>query len=159
MMSTVVYVSRSVHPRGSHSDIDIVTTSIVKNRENNITGCLIRGNDWFAQILEGAHSDVTTTFDRIRSDPRHHDICFWWNNERGTRSFPEWRMIVANADTYGVDLLPLLRDTRISIAAKQNAMARLMDQHVQGFGFTTGTVDDAIEPEMFSHPARQQSAP
>ena len=53
----------------------ILAVSRRNNARENITGALLLYNDGcFAQVLEGPPAAVSQRFERIRTDPRHHDV-------------------------------------------------------------------------------------
>jgi Sensors of blue-light using FAD len=52
----------------------ITTSSWSNNLRDDITGALIYNRRWFAQVLEGAETPVSKTFERILCDRRHSQV-------------------------------------------------------------------------------------
>ncbi len=71
---------------------DIQLASKRKNTEDNISGALMFNQQCFAQILEGESEVIEATFERIQSDPRHHNVQVLDFGPIEQRSFPEWAM-------------------------------------------------------------------
>ena len=74
----IVYVSKSMLSK----EIDLRTTEIQRilevsrkwNSENDITGALMFGEGYFAQVLEGPPSILKSTFGFIACDERHRNV-------------------------------------------------------------------------------------
>jgi hypothetical protein len=66
------------------------------SRENNarakVTGALLFNRGCFAQILEGAYSEVERTFETLQSDERHTGIVPLQFEEVSERGFGPWSM-------------------------------------------------------------------
>ncbi|MFK8075479.1 MAG: BLUF domain-containing protein [Granulosicoccus sp.] len=71
---------------------DIQLASKRNNTEDNISGALMFNQQCFAQILEGESEVIEATFERIQSDPRHHNVQVLEFGPIEQRSFPEWAM-------------------------------------------------------------------
>ncbi len=93
MLSNLFFVSGSVHPRGHASDIDILRKSDEDNKALELTGCLLRGYDWFAHSLEGDDRALAELFAKIRKDPRHRNVAYWWRDDAEARNFKVWQML------------------------------------------------------------------
>ncbi|MCA0407526.1 MAG: BLUF domain-containing protein [Proteobacteria bacterium] len=95
-MVQLIYTSRLVFdastPEGWSLIEDIVARAHERNTRNGITGFLLVGKDWVAQILEGENARVNTTFHRILSDPRHTDIRLIDVRIITRRKFDGWAM-------------------------------------------------------------------
>jgi hypothetical protein len=63
-----------------------------KNAEKGITGCLVCVDNQFVQVLEGALSNVESTFEQICRDMRHIDLRLLDIAGSAERTFPEWTM-------------------------------------------------------------------
>ncbi len=74
----LTYYSRNLLDRqsGPIQDLinDIVIKSVANNRRDDVTGALVHDGAWFAQVLEGPESAVSTTFERILRDSRHGEV-------------------------------------------------------------------------------------
>jgi hypothetical protein len=79
----------------------ILKSSQSNNERDGITGALIFDDLWFIQVLEGDRETVWKTFDRIRSDGRHHGVTIVDARDVEAREFGEWSMalITRNAGT------------------------------------------------------------
>ncbi len=63
------------------------------NAKSDITGLLLyNGLGTFIQTLEGEEGAVTTLFDQIKKDPRHHRVNCIGQRTIKTRAFPNWKM-------------------------------------------------------------------
>ncbi|MBE9640843.1 BLUF domain-containing protein [Salipiger mangrovisoli] len=92
MIYQLLYTSRSAAPRGDASDIDILTAALANNQLLGVTGCLLREEHGFCQVLEGAKETVRTLFELIRRDPRHFGVIERINRRVPVRSFANWTM-------------------------------------------------------------------
>jgi hypothetical protein len=103
----LTYFSR-VRRQGSMEDHldDILVTSVTNNRRDDITGMLVHDDTWFAQMLEGRESIVSTTFERILRDDRHSDVSLVSMHPVGQRRFADWWM---RAIAYDKDNCELFR--------------------------------------------------
>jgi hypothetical protein len=72
---------------------EILGESVVNNRRDEITGALVHDARWFAQILEGRESVVSTTFERILRDQRHSDVSLVVMQPVAERRFGSWWMV------------------------------------------------------------------
>jgi hypothetical protein len=88
-----------------HSHIDVETSLALEdalrqilfsshqwNLENGVTGLLVTNGYWFLQAIEGAKADVDACFERIRADPRHHDVTLRALSPVPERLFSQWAM-------------------------------------------------------------------
>lgn len=92
----LIYTSRLAFdastPEGWSRVEDIVARAHERNTRTGITGFLVVGKDWAAQILEGENARVNATFHRILSDPRHTDIRLIDIRVITRRNFEGWAM-------------------------------------------------------------------
>lgn len=82
----------------------IVSSSIRRNAEADVTGMLWAGGHYFAQVVEGGPAAVEQTMGRIRADPRHTDIEVLFDRQVSSRQFGRWSMRRAaddDASAYG----------------------------------------------------------
>jgi len=70
----------------------ILAASRKNNAKDQITGMLLYCNGHFLQILEGDKNAVTSTFERIRDDPRHHGVFQLDALVVQQRQFGDWAM-------------------------------------------------------------------
>jgi hypothetical protein len=78
----------------------IVEQSVANNQRDGITGALIWDDRWFAQVLEGAESMVSATFERILRDQRHCDVSLVNMQPVSQRRYPLFAMagVLRNED-------------------------------------------------------------
>jgi hypothetical protein len=91
-MERLVYVS---HARDGLTDAEvqsILATAQKHNSRDGLSGALLKYAGHFVQVLEGDPMSVESAFDRIRNDPRHHDLTLLRREEIDERDFGQWRM-------------------------------------------------------------------
>lgn len=92
----LLYTSRlqfdASEPQGWTHVQDIVSGARERNSAAGISGFLLVGKDWAAQILEGTERQVNTTFHRILRDQRHKDIQLVDIRVIREREFAGWSM-------------------------------------------------------------------
>ncbi|MBN2894411.1 MAG: BLUF domain-containing protein [Campylobacterales bacterium] len=91
-MIELIYVSSATKTMSEAELLGILEVSRIRNQEDGITGMLLYAGGNFFQVLEGEHSAVMATYNRILRDPRHKDCMVLTKNEIAQRSFPEWSM-------------------------------------------------------------------
>ncbi len=106
-MTTYVwlYQSNEVQPLTSEGIMDILRTSRLHNKANNISGMLLYNNGRFTQIIEGEKSVIRGLKEKIGSDPRHKDITTVFEGIREDRVFAQWSMAFHNPTREQVELL------------------------------------------------------
>jgi len=72
---------------------DMVNKSIVRNKRNGITGCLLISDSEFFQVIEGEKATVLALFDKIKADTRHSRIKLMWSSNIADRAFGKWTMM------------------------------------------------------------------
>ena len=83
----------------------IMEQSIANNTRDSITGILCYGNSMFLQMLEGDRQNISSTYNRIISDPRHCEtqiIDFSYVEER---VFSSWSMKVVQLGEYAPEVI------------------------------------------------------
>jgi hypothetical protein len=76
---------------------EIEAVAVRRNAEAGITGFLICGGNWFAQVVEGPTTAVDALYDRLGRDPRHHDLRLVERGAITRRRFPDWAMALGYA--------------------------------------------------------------
>jgi hypothetical protein len=101
-LSEIIYLSRERKLNTEHCDNEIAKLIAIfrqNNERNGITGALLFNNGCFAQLMEGPTTAVNQLFEKIRMDPRHHDVVLLSRGVLTTRTFPDWAMsFVATED-------------------------------------------------------------
>ncbi|MBT6350722.1 MAG: BLUF domain-containing protein [Halieaceae bacterium] len=96
------YVSTGRQVFSPDALIALLTEAREANAKRNVTGLLLYREGSFYQVLEGAESEVMSTFNDIKQDPRHDSVRVLFKGEASTREFADWQMGFLNLD--GVDI-------------------------------------------------------
>jgi len=105
-MKRITYISKLTYPLSNKEIETIGKVSSQNNMQINITGTLVFFEKMFFQIIEGEDKAVDRLFEKIRNDPRHHDILrLKTEYEINDRLFPTWYMKTINLDSNVDDLL------------------------------------------------------
>jgi len=75
---------------------EILRKARSNNDELDITGLLLHAQGQFFQVLEGPESAVRDLYATIQGDPRHTDVETLHASRVSERTFPEWKMALAN---------------------------------------------------------------
>lgn len=95
-LQRIVYCSQARRPEiALQSLAEILAVSDRNNRRDNLTGVLLVSRGRFFQVLEGAAQDLDRTMNRIRLDPRHHDVDVVNRGAIRSRLFGQWGMVAA----------------------------------------------------------------
>jgi len=96
MLATLVYASspRLTDPEADLAQIEEASSRL--NRINDITGVLYHSETLFLQVLEGPFLEISQTYGRIRSDPRHDRIVTLFEADLPSRLFGAWEMRFVN---------------------------------------------------------------
>jgi hypothetical protein len=113
VITQLVYTSSAAFDPRSESGrthvADIIATARQHNGSNNITGFLIVGSDWFAQVLEGEAQAVTSLFRRILADRRHIHVKLVETRFVRERLFADWAMGHSHGPMLGTPLSAVLQ--------------------------------------------------
>jgi hypothetical protein len=71
---------------------DIIESSKLNNKIENITGVLVHNNDYFLQCLEGSRVSVNSLYHKILKDKRHLEPAILKYDEIIKRDFGRWNM-------------------------------------------------------------------
>jgi Sensors of blue-light using FAD len=112
LITQLVYISESsCDPNSERGQIllrEILTTARRRNAADGITGYLLVGPNWFAQVLEGPSRAVSALFHRLLADPRHSKVQLVDTRLIAERRFSSWTMeasVVADAELEITELL------------------------------------------------------
>lgn len=97
-MIHLIYVSSARVPFTTDELHALLEVSCTNNEKLGITGMLLYKGGNFLQILEGEEQAVTAMYDRVRKDPRHHDVTRILQEPIAERFFAEWSMGFGNLD-------------------------------------------------------------
>ena len=91
-MHQICYMSRAT--AFDESTIrSIVEIAQARNRADGITGLLLSDGTRYLQAIEGAEPALRACYERIRRDPRHHDIVTVNDAAVEGRQFGGWSML------------------------------------------------------------------
>jgi len=113
----------------SESDLrNILTEARVWNGREGITGALLSGEGWFAQVLEGSPEAVRTVAEMIQRDARHHEVITLPERTVTERAFPDWAMGFAmTGQSEQVDLIRIRARTEHDEAAAVATVALVQE--------------------------------
>jgi hypothetical protein len=94
MLVRLMYASRAADDASAETVTAILKRSKEHNPKVGVTGvlCFCANARIFLQVLEGGRNAVSTLYNRISQDPRHHDVALLSYDEIGERSFASWSM-------------------------------------------------------------------
>jgi len=91
-MNYLIYISTSVKLFSDYDLEEMLEQSRASNSNAGITGVLLYNKGTFFQVLEGEEEQVNNTFEKIKADPRHHNIIKMKSGTIAERNFPDWSM-------------------------------------------------------------------
>ena len=92
MLVRLMYASRATDKINPEALNAILRKSTANNPATGVTGVLCFSGSIFLQVLEGGRSQVSTLYNKISRDPRHHEVVLLSYEEIGERSFAGWAM-------------------------------------------------------------------
>jgi hypothetical protein len=92
MLVRLMYASRAARPLDPEELLAIQRHATTHNPKVGVTGVLCFADEVFIQVLEGGRAAVSTLYQRIAADPRHHDVTLLAYEEIGERRFAGWAM-------------------------------------------------------------------
>lgn len=96
----LMYMSSAIKLFSTNELEALLEISIKNNSEKNITGLLLTKGKTFLQCLEGNKFEVTSLYNKIKSDIRHKDVIVLLEEESKQRLFPNWSMGYENLENY-----------------------------------------------------------
>jgi hypothetical protein len=109
-MYHLVYLSYATNPLSEHELIDILKTSRINNKKNNITGMLVFLREKFIQALEGEQEMVRSVYQEIKEDPRHRKVTMVLEGNSEHRIFKDWSMGFKKIDNHQFKKLSGFKD-------------------------------------------------
>ncbi|WP_086929891.1 BLUF domain-containing protein [Agarilytica rhodophyticola] len=106
MLSTIVYVSRSIKLMDSDELAEILNVARSFNSANDITGLLLYKDQSFIQVIEGDIKTLEALYARINDDDRHFRIRTLVKEPISERKFPDWSMGFQNINKIDINSLP-----------------------------------------------------
>ncbi|HOX67217.1 MAG: BLUF domain-containing protein [Rhizobacter sp.] len=96
MLVRLMYASRAANSVNQNELVAILKKSKANNAEVGVTGVLCFSSGIFLQVLEGGRLQVSALYNKIATDPRHHDVVLLSYEEVEERRFAGWSMGRAN---------------------------------------------------------------
>ncbi len=113
MITQLVYTSSATFDpaskAGSLHIAQILETARRHNSQAGLSGFLLVGSDWFAQVLEGEAAAITGLFRRILFDHRHTNVRLVEIRVARERLFGEWSMGSTIEPLYNLPLSPMIK--------------------------------------------------
>ncbi len=91
-MRQIAYFSTAAVPQTSELVHDILVTSRINNRRDQISGLLVAGGNRYMQVIEGPSEKVERLYAAIRRDRRHLAVSTLHNRLVLARAFEGWSM-------------------------------------------------------------------
>lgn len=100
MLYHVIYISKAVTSLSGEALSHLLQQSRRWNESVGITGMLLyierhmmsQITGRFMQVIEGDESNIKPLFEKIKQDPRHHQLMLLQDGPIGQRSFNNWVM-------------------------------------------------------------------
>ena len=111
---------------------DIIASSKANNPEEDITGCLLSGNNSFLQLLEGPAEATNTLYSKIRRDNRHKNVITLCDEKIDELLFLSWSMKLApfenmewsNEDFNSGNFLNITSEEALNVFIRLNEFTR-----------------------------------
>ncbi len=94
-LGSIVYKSRASYEPKNADLLKLLGSAREANAIADVTGVLVYDRGWFFQAIEGPEASLTEVMNRIRRDPRHHEIEIVQHQPIPSRMFPGWTMNLA----------------------------------------------------------------
>lgn len=94
----LIYESKATRSFGEEEIETLLAMSRAANARRNITGILLYRHGTFTQVLEGDESEIRPLLEKIKRDPRHHNLVVRLEQSIDVRSFPNWSMAYSRKD-------------------------------------------------------------
>jgi len=131
-LQRIVYCSQAARPDLALPLLaEVLAVSDRNNRRDGLTGVLLISRGRFFQVLEGAAQNLDRTMNRIRLDPRHHDVELVSRRPIRSRRFGEWAMVAARITPQQQPQIDAVIDhCRDAPEAAVDAARALLDQQI-----------------------------
>ncbi len=122
---SLTYVSKATQHMGMLSLMRLIGQAVSVNKAIGATGVLFYENEWFGQILEGPRSEIMALWEKIKLDPRHHQVRLIGIEEISQRHFPNWSMRFIGAEELS-DKAPELRSVLNGLPDHDDSLIKAM---------------------------------
>ncbi len=104
-MDQLIYISTAKDDLEFEDIQALLTTSITKNLEKNITGMMTYDKSYFIQCIEGEREDIKELYKKIEQDSRHYNIKLLGREEISERAFETWNLGYINNSSVIKDVI------------------------------------------------------
>ena len=132
-MIELVYVSAASEDFSREEIFDLLKTSIVNNKERDITGMLLYVKGSFLQILEGEVKQVSELYDTIMEDDRHKNMVKLYESSIENRNFAEWSMGYAELSLSEIRKIPGCNDFFLTATSLSEVPSGIAKKILHGF--------------------------
>ena len=130
-LKRVVYVSEKTDV-SDNALKDIIASSKKNNPDEDVTGCLLSGNNSFLQLLEGPADFIDKLYSKISTDNRHGNVVTLYDEKIDERLFSSWSMKLApfenmewsNGDFNSGNFLNITNEEALNVFVRLNEYAR-----------------------------------
>ncbi|MBI3230875.1 MAG: EAL domain-containing protein [Burkholderiales bacterium] len=92
----LIYISQAKQALTEEELLALQGKASAHNRQFGVTGCLLYQDEYFLQMLEGNKDTIQSLMDKIRADPRHHQVQIVIESATNKRIFTDWSMGLRN---------------------------------------------------------------
>ncbi len=92
MLERLLYRSKATNTLGSLHLFNMLSEARSRNAALGITGHLLYTEEVFVQCIEGPTESISTLWDSLQRDARHHDIELLARGPIQERRFSDWNM-------------------------------------------------------------------
>ena len=132
-----VYVSAATKPFSPPQLRELLLKARAFNSSHGISGLLLYHQQSFFQILEGRANEVSSLFDRIEVDKRHHRVLLLSKGSVPHRNFGDWSMGFVDTELTpeklpGFKKLMRAKSSFLELQGDSKLVARLIDGFHEG---------------------------
>ncbi len=113
-LSYVLYASRLTSALDRETLSEILDTSQRNNARNGLSGFLHVEAPNIVQFIEGPHTMLQATMDRIKQDPRHEGLQILDQGAFERRYFDGWTMALVDYTTFSLADLAAVKEGKLS---------------------------------------------
>lgn len=127
MIFHLLYISQTTPQYNEEYDLErIIKTSNERNSQNELTGMLVKNENFFIQLLEGKEKTVMKVYDLISSDKRHSNLKTLMSFTTSTRMFPEWYMGLIKNENFELSIKQLVPLLHVDILKKEGSKEKVI---------------------------------
>ncbi len=104
----LIYASQATEPMTEQALNELQKAAKTSNRLSGITGFLVHQDGHFMQMLEGRRDTLFALLEKIKADPRHHNVHLIIEGPARQRVFADWGLVLRDlGQVYnGLDFTP-----------------------------------------------------